>query len=226
MPAIIGQPAVPVSNQVGESKLPRKRARRMKQWVYRWHPKRWHFYKDAGERGEWLPRLGRIIFDAGQSNVQENNNITLAMASAQEQGWTIIRPNDERLGQYVNYMQSIPVEGGGSAFASRWKSYSIEGGMVFEDFDREGWYGFLRHLVAAGVVPPMSENIRNYHLRRHEERVEKAEASAANMPHNAMLQARAKRLRETHEAMAYKPNRPGRPKRPKKPKAAAPEAQV
>jgi hypothetical protein len=39
------------------------------------------------------------------------------------------------------------------------------------------------------------------------------------MPHNAMLQARAKRLREKHEAMMYKPARPSRPKRPKKPKA-------
>ena len=58
MPAIIGQPAVPISNQVGESKLPRKQARRMHQWVYRWHPKRWHFYKDAGKSGEWLKGEG------------------------------------------------------------------------------------------------------------------------------------------------------------------------
>jgi hypothetical protein len=223
MAAIIGQPAVPISNQVGESKLPKKRARRMHQWVYRWHPKRWHFYKDAGTRGEWLPRLGRISFDAGQSNVQENGNITLAMASAQEQGWSVIRPNDERLGPHQSYMQAVPVEGGGKAYTSRFKAYSIEGGMVFEDFDRQGYYAFLRHLVDAGIVAPMSKNIRSYHLRRHKERVERAEASAANMPHNAMLQARANRLRETHEAMTetYKPKRPGRPKKPKTTEAQA-----
>ena len=222
MPAIIGQPAAPQSHQVGAPALPVSKARRFHQWVYKWHPKRWHFYKDAGEAGEWLPRLGRIVFDAGQSNVQENGNITLAMASAQEHGWAVIKPNDDRLGAYQNYMQAVPVANGRKAYVSRWRHFAIEGGMVFEEFDRAGYYEFLRHLVSTGIVAPMSPNIRSYHLRRHIETVERAEAEAANQPHNGILQARAQKLRRTHEAMAgtYKPKRPGRPKKPK----AAPEA--
>lgn len=222
MPAVIGQPAAIQSPQAGTAALPARRARRMHQWMYMWHPKRWHFYRDAGEAGEWLPRLGRIVLDAGQNNVLENGNITLAIASAQERGWTMIKPTDERLGQFRDYMQAVPVDNGRKAYASRWNNYTIEGGMVFEDFDRPGFYEFLRHLRDSGIVAPMSKNIRTYHLRRHAARLERAEATAANSPHNAMLQARAKRLRQHHEAMAgtYKPKRPGRPKRPK----AAPEA--
>ncbi len=224
MPAIIGQPAAPQSHQIGAAALPAAKARRLHQWVYKWHPKRWHFYKDAGEAGEWLPRLGRIVFDAGQSNVQENGNITLAMASAQQQGWTVIKPNDERLGAFRNYMQAVPVENGRKAYVSRWRNFALEGGMVFEDFDRPGFYAFLRHLVSSGIVGPMSQNIRSYHLRRHIESVDRAEAEAANQPHNGILQARAEKLRRTHEAMAgtYKPKKP--PGRPRKPKAAQAEA--
>ena len=217
MPAVIGHPAQLRSPQSGSTALPSRRARRLHQWLYMWHPKRWHFYQDAGDRGEWLPRLGRIMLDAGQNNVLENGNITLAIASAQERGWTIIRPTDERLGDFAGYMLEVPTDTGRKAYVSRWKQYSVEGGIVFEDFDRSGYYAFLRHLVGSGVVPAMSPNINRFHLRQFAKRLERAESTAANNPHNAMLQSRAKRLRERYEAMSYTPTKkkPGRPKKPR-----------
>ena len=213
MGAIVGKPAQARSAAVGDVALPAKRARQMHQWIWKYHPKRWFFDLEARE---WLPRLGRIKFDAGQQNVLENGNIGLAMATAQGHGWTIIQPNDERLGPHSNYMQELPVDNGRKAYAPTWQHYALEGGMVFEDTDKEQMRAFLRHLVRSGIVGQISPNIRRYHTRRYADRVSKAEAASAAQPHNGILRERARALRETYEAMQADPP-PTKRKRTRKP---------
>ena len=153
MGAIVGKPAQAKAATIGSAALPARKARQLHQWLWKHHPKRWAF--DAETR-EWLPRLGKLKFDAGQMNVLENGNIGLAMATAQSHGWTIIQPDDSRLGPYADYMQELPVENGRRAYAPTWKRYALEGGMVFEDTDKEQMRAFLRHLVVSGIVGEIS----------------------------------------------------------------------
>ena len=209
MGAIVGTPAQAQTATLGAAALPARKARQLHRWLWKHHPKRWSFHADTRE---WLPRLGQLKFDAGQMNVLENGNIGLALATAQSHGWVIIQPDDPRLGPYANYMQELPVDNGRKAYAPSWRKYALEGGMVFEDTDKEQMRAFLRHLVVSGIVGDISPNIKSYHTRRYEGRVHKAEAASAAQPHNGILMLQAQRQRATLDAMQGKPAAPKRRK--------------
>jgi len=163
-----------------------------------YHPKKWFFDE---ETSEWLPRLSKLRFDAGANNVLENGNITLAVAGAAQNGWQVISAGDDRLGPYQDYLRVMPVDNGRKAYTDRWTTYSIEGGLVFEDFDNDGYREFLRHLVRSGIIGSISPNMRSFHAKRQAKRLQRAEVAHASNPSNGMLKLRVEAERGRYAAM-------------------------
>ena len=189
MSAIIGQ-RVTDSSASEQSKLPRNVKPRARFW-FMLHPHCWAF-----DAGEWLPVPSKLHLDPGCNGVTEGGGTDLAVAQANRNGWQIIRPNDERLGDYKWYVQEVPKQGRGRVYLSVWDEASMVGGRVFWDHDDEGWRAFRRHLVESGICPPMSKQVHQLEIHKQQSRVERLEGSAASAPHNMVVAGRLKRETE------------------------------
>lgn len=194
MSAIIGQRVTDTAISE-QSMLPRNVKARARFW-FMVHPHCWSF-----DGGEWLPTPSKLHLDPGCNGVTEGGGTDLAVAQANRNGWQVIRPNDARLGDYKWYVQEVPKQGRGRVYLSIWDEASIVGGQVFWDHDDEGWRDFRRHLVDAGICPPMSKQVYQLETHKQQSRVERLEGSAATAPHNMVVAGRLKRETERLEAM-------------------------
>jgi hypothetical protein len=195
MSAIIGQRVTETATSE-QQKLPRNVKARARFW-FMVHPHCWSF-----EDGEWLPVPSKLHLDPGCNGVTAGGGTDLAVAQVNRNGWHVVRPSDDRLGDFKWYVQEVPKQGRGRVYLSIWDEASIVGGRVFWDHDDEGWRDFRRHLVTAGICSPMSKQVYQLEMHKQESRVERLEGSAATAPHNQVVAGRLVRERARLDAMA------------------------
>ena len=210
MSAIVGQ-RVTQENSPYAPRLPR-RHKSAAPFVYKHHPHRWQFMQDSGE---WLPLLSKMKIDPGVGGVDDNRGTDLAVAQNTRRGWQIIRPADERLGDFRWYVQRIPKAGKGSVHCDASESVEVIGGRAFWTEGGERYTQFLRHLVSAGIVAPVSDQVKRLKMEQQRATVDRLESSVAHAPHNQVISARLDTARKGLDAMATpKPKRRKTPKPP------------
>jgi len=181
-------------------KLPRS-VKKRPPFLYKSHPLRFSFY---AKTGEWLPDLAKMWIDPGVDGVADSGDITIALAGNTSRGWQIIQPSDERLGEFKNYSQKLPHISGGHSHIPIFMGIDVEAGRAFITPDTDRWVAFRRHLIASGIVPPCSENIRNLKTREQRALCERLEGRQSNSPNNAALARRSAKARALLDAMEGK----------------------
>ena len=171
-------------------KLPR-RTKKEPRFLFKHHPYRWMF---AG--GEWLPLLGKLRIDPGVGGVTQGGGIDLAIAGNMRRNWTVIQPSDPRLGEYQDYQVAMPHEAGGHSYIDPFQKVSVEAGRMFVEPGGEDYYKFLRHLVASGIVPPMTDNIKKLKIREVEKKIERLQGAVAINPANQIAAGRLARAEQ------------------------------
>tara|TARA_Y100000593_G_scaffold63280_1_gene116974 strand:+ start:2524 stop:3174 length:651 start_codon:yes stop_codon:yes gene_type:complete len=194
MAQVIGK-RVSQAERIDAVKIPH-RARRQPRFLFKWHPHRWLF---TGK--EWLPSLGKMYIDPGVDGVSENGGTDLAVASNLRRGWQVIQPSDPRLGEYQDYLVAVPHAAGGNSYIDPFQTISVEAGRMFVEEGGEKYHAFLRHLLASGVVAPMSPNILKVKLHDEQKRVERLQGAVAANPANQIAASRLKQAEERIAAM-------------------------
>jgi len=174
-------------------KIPR-RVKKQVRFYFKHHPMRFMFVG-----GEWLPQLAKLRIDPGVDGVVSGGGIDLAVAGNMRRGWQIIQPSDARLGEYQDYMVALPHEAGGNTYIDPFQKITVEAGRMFVEEGGEDYYDFLRHLVASGIVAPISDNIKKIKLHDIEKKVERLQGAVSVNPAN---QIAAGRLRQAEELLA------------------------
>ena len=183
------------------------RVRKEPRFLFKWHPHRWMF---TGK--EWLPGLGKLVVDPGCDGVTEGGGIDLAVAGNMRRGWQVIQPSDPRLGEYQDYMVAVPHAAGGNSYIDPFQKISVEAGRMFVEPGGEDYYAFLRHLVATGIVAPMSPNILKIKVHDEQKKIERLQGAVSLNPANQIAAGRLKRAEERIAAM----KKAGAPKRKRK----------
>ena len=205
MAQVIGK-RVSQAQRIDAVKIPRG-VRREPRFLFKWHPHRWMF---AGK--EWLPLLGKLVIDPGCDGVTEGGGTDLAVAGNMRRGWTIIQHSDPRLGEYQDYMVAVPHAAGGNSYLDPFQKISVEAGRMFTEPASEDYYAFLRHLVASGIVAPMSPNILKIKIHDEQKKVERLQGAVSLNPSNLIAAGRLKRAEDRIAAM----KKAGAPKRKRK----------
>jgi hypothetical protein len=161
---------------------------------------------------EWLPGLGKLVVDPGCDGVTEGGGIDLAVAGNMRRGWQVIQPSDPRLGEYQDYMVAVPHAAGGNSYIDPFQKISVEAGRMFVEPGGEDYYAFLRHLVATGIVSPMSPNILKIKVHDEMKKIERLQGAVSLNPANQIAAGRLKRAEERIAAM----KKAGAPKRKRK----------
>lgn len=114
------------------------------------YPTRWMCVPSTGE---WLPQLAALRLEPGINGVDKNLDDSLARARIARKGGVIIPESTAPQG-YASYVQAIDCEGG-VYHCTIWQTPRQIGDRVLPEIvDTEGYYTWLRSLVANGVVPP------------------------------------------------------------------------
>ncbi len=113
-----------------------------------YYPLRWQFIRATGE---WLPNLGRIVFDLGVGGVDKAGDPMLSRAWKGQKGGIIIAQEWSPNG--THYVQAIPAEGG-NYHCTIWERPRMIGSTVMEsEVDTDGYYAWLRTLIRDGRIP-------------------------------------------------------------------------
>ena len=198
------------------AKIPR-RVKKRPRFFFQHHPMRWMFVG-----GEWLPQLAKLAVDPGVNGVTEGGGMDLAFAAAMRRGWQIIQPSDPRLGEYQDYLVSYPHEAGGNTYLDPFQEVTVEAGRMFIEGGGESYHAFLRHLVTAGIVPPISPNVVRVKSHAVEKKIERLQGAVSLNPANQIAAGKLKRAEATLAAM----RKAAEPKAPRKPRKKAQAQEV
>lgn len=177
------------------AKIPR-RVKKRPRFFFQHHPMRWMFVG-----GEWLPQLAKLSIDPGVNGVTEGGGMDLAFAAAMRRGWQIIQPSDPRLGEHQDYLVAYPHEAGGNTYLDPFQEVTVEAGRMFVDAGGENYYAFLRHLVAAGIVQPISANVVRVKSHAVEKKIERLQGAVSINPANQIAAGKLKRAEAMLAAM-------------------------
>jgi hypothetical protein len=121
------------------------------EFLLRWHPERW-----ALMDGDILPVLGTLkVSDLGVNGVDKTGNIDDALIMSMKNGWHII-PRDVfgPIGSEADYLRAYDCTGG-TYYVSKWEIPQFAGNRALASkTDTAGYLGFLRDLLAKGIIPP------------------------------------------------------------------------
>ena len=129
----------------------------------------------VGDRWVWLPRLKELQYQPGSNGVRQGRrggapDATLAIASFQGKGWTII-PEDYDGGYVVRYT----VEGGGYAHLLRFDEPRNIGNRTSLRTDEEAYNAWRLQLVEDGILAPPEPEVIEELLERQRTRITRAE---------------------------------------------------
>jgi hypothetical protein len=183
------------ANDKFENVLPLKSRQCSPQWIYTHNHFGWRWI-DTEDR--WLPQLGEIVLRRGCNGVDANWNADLALTKARGKGYTVIMPDDKRLGKYQFYVYSHKAAGG-KHYITEFDTLRKLGKQVVTDFDREGFHLFLAHLIDAGIVDPMDTFVLDKIVGRTKMRINRLSNLAIGNPHAAgkigVYEEQVKRMR-------------------------------
>ena len=170
---------VPVgSTAAEEARIPHPRTAR---FVYAYHPMRWFKVGD-----EWLPDLKRKVIDVGVGRVDSKFDDALMRVSELRAGGVIIEPKmvppNTPDGTYLAAYRCKE----GTHYCSVWETPQYAGSTPLgHAVDLDGFHDWLRWLVKEGIVPRISEPVRQRleaKLRKREAKRAAREAESAAKP--------------------------------------------
>lgn len=159
--------------------LPLRARQCAKPWIYTHNPFGW---KWIGKEKRWLPYLNYIILERGCNGVNDKGSPHLAIASATAAGFTIIRPEDSRLGPYKNYLYAHQAAGG-MHYTTEFDTIRQLGTQVIADFDRKGFHTFLQYLVDKQIIAPMDHFVLEKYTGRISNRINRLSGLAIGNAH-------------------------------------------
>ncbi len=229
MATILGKRVKTSATQAGGGKIPHT-AKARAPFFFMTHPRAWSYdpIVDA-----WVPRLKRHVCDPGVNSIRGDRNPAQAYTEREQHGFTVVKPEDPRLGEkYIGYMLQMPYAGNGLFCVSMFESVEVTlGGHVFIERDDEAYAEFRQFLLDSGIVPPLDPRWRAIHLRAMAKTLSRRRSVASNAmpgsPAHDKLKAYEKLYAAAQKAGAPAPKKPARKprkapatRRARKPKAA------
>jgi len=176
MAAIIGKRETTTPTQVGGGAIPHTTKARPS-FFFMVSPRGWEYVE--GE-GCWLPVLKRHAVEPGVNGIQQDRNPAQAYTEREMAGFTVIRPEDARLGEFRHYVQRLPYQGAGRYCLSIFETAEImPGGRVFVERDEAKYNTFRRFLLTAGIVPPLDPRWKREILGEHKQTLRRKRGRAA-----------------------------------------------
>ena len=156
-------------------------------YVYIHYPRGWTF---DGEVGEFLPDLNEGHLTAGVNGVDEDPRDHRILkpqkmfAGTLAKGGIIINTDDERLGEWTNYLASYECKGGGKHYCFVAVEYDIlPGGEAVAREAPAEFRKFRQHIRDHKLCHGMSEPVYNKLLSVEEAALERAINRAQSNPH-------------------------------------------
>lgn len=165
-------------------------------FVFVHYPLAWTFDVDRG----FLPDLCMIQKLPGCNGVGKDGKLARPIGRAQEEKrGVVIRAEDARLGEWMNFVISYPCAGGGRHYCFKGTEFnSIGNGQAIPVPNPDGWAAFLAYLRDNQVVDPVSLPVFNLLMKRAEVRLGRQANRAAHQPH---LNEKVEETRAYIEAM-------------------------
>lgn len=195
--SVVIREKIDTSNASNAVSLPRSE-RATPEFRLMYHPGHWTW---TGKEYGWLPDLGRLVMDPGVQGVPDKVpgralDTSRARAHWQGKGWTVIDHLSPVLGPHKEYLAKWRGERG-AIWTTAYSTPEIIGSQVFWDFDREGYYKFLKYLVDNRVlgIEPMDSRLKGRHLRNLQRQVDqRVLPQLTQHPDSAALKARYEKL--------------------------------
>ncbi len=194
-------------------------------FVYMHYPKRWEYNKEHG----FLPTLAKIIAKPGINGIGKNGDLTPALVVAQQNGGTYIDPQDQRLGDFIDYVQYYNCENGAKWWVdSCMVATVLPGGQIIWKSKPGQWDAFRKQLRDAAIVEPLMPEIFELMIKKQQNKIDRRAAKAGMNPIYQskyqdsldILEAmRAEWARMTEEKIKEVEAKPAKAKRPRKGKA-------
>lgn len=156
-PIVLSQPARDVSTVETPDGLPVPRGKvPPPKFVYVTYPRSWSW---AGPEHGFLPDLKRVVAKPGCNGVGEDLDMSRVLAGVSSKGGTYIRPGDERLGEYADYVRYYTTRDG-----RRWYVDFCEVATVLPNDEvlwdtgeevQAQWLAFRAAVRDSGIISPM-----------------------------------------------------------------------
>ena len=156
-PIVLSQPARDVSTVETPDGLPVPRGKvPPPKFVYVTYPRSWSW---AGPEHGFLPELCRVVAKPGCNGVGEDLDMSRVLAGVSSKGGTYIRPGDERLGEFADYVRYYTTRDG-----RRWYVDFCEVATVLPNDEvlwdtgeevQAQWLAFRAAVRDSGIISPM-----------------------------------------------------------------------
>ena len=156
-PNVLSQPARDVSTVETPDGLPVPRGKvPPPKFVYVTYPRSWSW---AGPEHGFLPDLKRVVAKPGCNGVGEDLDMSRVLAGVSSKGGTYIRPGDERLGEFADYVRYYTTRDGRRWYVDFCEVATVlPNGEVLWDTGEEvqaQWLAFRAAVRDSGIISPM-----------------------------------------------------------------------
>lgn len=183
-PIHLSQPKTDVQAVQSRNGLPTHRPgqRPQARFVYVVFPKSWEYVDGFG----FLPVLRRLTAKPGANGVPGSGSLSKPVASAIQKGGTYIDPKDQRLGEYMDYVQYFDCQNGQKWYVDFCSKATVltSGEIIWNTKESAIEFAkFRRHIVDAGIIPAMLPEIFDWLISRAEGRAQQLLTRADASPH-------------------------------------------
>lgn len=108
-------------------------------------------------RGEWVPVLHKIYVRKGLSGASTDTDVEAPIANAVRKGASVIRPGDQRLGSWADYLRIYRDMSGAIHYVEQTEqAVRLPSGETVLRPNEQKYHAFVAHIRDHGVVDPMS----------------------------------------------------------------------
>lgn len=145
--------------------------------------------------GCFVPSIHKIYVRKGLQGAQTDADIEAPIAAAQRKGATIIRPGDQRLGPWCDYLRIYRDKSGGIHYVEQTeRAVRLPSGETVLRPDEAAYHRFLLHLRDSGIVDPMSPLAYEQLRTRLEAELEYLREAATRTGSSPQLERKARLL--------------------------------
>ncbi len=211
MATIVGKRKTAKTSQAGAGKVPARTPQR-RDFFWMVSLKGWNYSPSVGH---WLPRLKPHYLEPGTNGITAGSDPTNAYNERQRNGFTVIKPDDPRLGEFMHYVKELPYSGAGSFCVSIFDDVEVApDGEVWITRDAEAFDAFRVFLVESGIVPPLDDRRKRTIMQQKLKTLQRKESVAADALEGSAAHRRLAEYRDDYNAAlkAGPPPPPGAPK--------------
>ena len=194
-----------------QSEQRRLKIKKNSSFIYMHNPKNWelvHVQIDKKTKPVLLPLVSVLRLTAGVNLVRKNGNAvnsSVAIATAVEDGFTIIDPNK------YDYIRVYPCLNG-NRYEDAFTSFEQLGGSLIRSFDQNAYNDFRCQLMRDGTLNPPHEHFIKLMIQENQKLIDKYSQLQHNPNHEALYHKavqkdkdlkQAKQALEKHGAKVY-----------------------